>query len=86
MFRKCGSLVGLGVRGQTVSSHLLSQAEQQCILTILLRGIELCDCWKFSAQMAEITYACSILLAFGLDMGISKISALGTHGTRVRTF
>lgn len=81
MFRKCGSLVGLGVRGQTVSSHLLSQAEQQCILTILLRGTELCDCWKFSAQMA-----CSILLAFGLEMGISKISALGTHGTRVRTF
>lgn len=78
-FRKHGNLAGLGVSGQTVYSHLLSQAERQCILTILLRGTELRDCWGVNSQIAEITYACSILLAFGLEMGISKVSALGTH-------
>lgn len=79
MFRQHGGLAGLGVSGQTVYSHLLSQAERQCILTILLRGTELRDCWGFNSQIAEITYACSVLLTFGLETGISKISALGTH-------
>lgn len=75
-FRKHGSLAG---SEWAVYSHPLSQAERQCILTILLRGTELRDRWGFNSQIAEITYACSILLTFGLEMGISKISALGTH-------
>lgn len=75
-FRKHGSLAG---SEWEVYSHPLSQAERQYILTILLRGTELRDRWGFNSQIAEITYACSILLTFGLEMGISKISALGTH-------
>lgn len=76
VFRQHGSLAG---SEWAVYSHPLSQAERQCILTILLRGTELRDRWGFNSQIAEITYACSILLTFGLEMGISKISALGTH-------